>query len=172
MKVLLLFVLGLAVGISCLAKDQEVKGETLSFQIKDGVKFENKTKNKMEFYSFEWGQPGTMFMLYRNSAITSKDMLKPMTEIMSTAFKDQMKKQPGMEIKSFSNREVSLGIFSGTELEFVITNTQFGIEIKQYMFLLWDGNSCWSGQFSDSSAKDISTVYDILKNAKRITETK
>jgi len=169
MKAFLVFMLGTIVSISCFA--EEVKGNTISFQLSNNIKFENKTRRQLEFYCFKWGQPGTMFILNRNLAVTSKEMLKPMSEMMIISFKDQMGKQPGMSIKSSTQREVLLGIFSGTELEFVISNAQLGFEIKQYMFLLWDGTSSWNGQFSATSPKDISTVYDILKNAKRITKT-
>ena len=75
-----------------------------------------------------------------------------------------MKKQPGIELVSSNQKSVEVGCFEGVEIEFVLKAEQ-GIEMKQYMFLLRDGDQGWNGQLTSSSTNDLDVAMAILKSA-------
>lgn len=168
-KLLMLTVCAFVFCSSSFAK--EVKGKNLSFQIAEDTKFDSKDKH--EFYTFTWqGKTpiSTLFMMYPNPAPASKEMLKPMVDMMLVGFKTQIEKNKGMKLKSSKKREVTYGPFSGYEIEFVVNNEAAPIDVKQYMFILFDGEKCWNAQLTSASQDDIKKAYDILKNAKKISE--
>jgi hypothetical protein len=165
MKHVLLTLAVIGVTASCFAR--EVTGKSYTFDIPDNVKFEFKDSS-MEFYTFNLGEPPDigLFMLYASPMPMSEAMMKPMTDMMLVSFKEQMKKKPGMELVSSNQKPLDAGRFSGVEIEFIL-KADPGIEMKQYMFLLRDGDQGWNGQLTASSTNDLSVVKAILKSARK-----
>ena len=91
-----------------------------------------------------------------------------MVDMMAVTFEDQMSQQSNISDIQQTRHEVDLGPFTGTELEFVITHSA-GLTIRQYIFVLHDGNRAWNGQLSANSTQDISRARMIMKSAQSTT---
>jgi hypothetical protein len=158
---------------SCFAK--EVKGKNYTFQVENNVEFKSKFKSTpaLIFYSFVWGNlpARSLLMLSHNPAFTSKKVMELMSEKFTLeSFKKELQKNKGMLLKSSKKREVSYGLFSGYEFEFIIGSDKSPMDIRQYIFILFDGSKCWNGQLTCTTQDDIKKARNILKSAKKIKE--
>ena len=138
----------------------------MSFQVDNNVSLENNAEGFGDSLIFKFNEPGKFFMLTPGRG-TSKSMIKKITEGAIASTKGDVKRQKGLEIKTVSNHDVSLGIFSGTEVEFVIVESKSKRELRQYLYILWDGRLCWTGRFACGAASETTPVHNILKSAKK-----
>ncbi len=155
---LILSIVGLAV-----AKD--VVGKSYDFSVPEAVTFE--MNEQVEMYTFHLGTPPAfgLFILHVNPAPMPAAAIGPMVDIMALAFKDQMEKQPSLELVSIDQKLVEVGLFKGTEVAFTVKHSA-GM-MMQYIFVLFDGEKCWNGQLTGSGTNDLEQVYSILKSARR-----
>lgn len=170
MKQILTAVLIMFVSTALFAGETEVSGITYSFTIPENVIFES--HDEMDIYTFRWGNAPhfAFFMLNVNPAQVSERALKPRAEMMEITFEDQMKKQGIVSDIQKKLTDIELGPFEGIELEFIITQPA-GIAVRQYMFILHDGDQSWNGQLTASSENDIIRAHAIMEKAKNITKS-
>jgi hypothetical protein len=163
MKKVLVCVLGVLLAGSSVAK--EVKGKSFVFTISDDVRCTQ--SDQMEMYTFKWGTPPEfcMFMLMANPVPVPEEAIPSMIEMMTISFKAQMQKQPGMKVTATEQKPIEAGLFKGSEVTFTIEH-QAGT-MKQNMLVLFDGDKVWNGQLTGMGSNDVTTVYSILKSAKK-----
>ncbi len=155
---LILSIVGLAIA-------KGVVGKSYDFSVPEAVTFE--MNKQMEMYTFHLGVPPAfgLFILHVNPAPMPVAAIVPMVDIMTLAFKEQMEKQPGLELVSTDQKLVEVGLFKGTEVAFTVKHSA-GM-MTQYIFVLFDGEKCWNGQLTGSGTNDVNVVYSILKSARK-----
>lgn len=170
MKAIVISTLALLFAISALSGEAKLIGNSYDFTLPDDVTFES--KKNMEFYSFRWGTPPNiaLFMLNKYPVPITPKALKPMSDMMEITLEDQLKEKLKATDVQKKRTELDLGPFKGTQIEFTL-KTPNGLTLRQYMFILHDGEDTWSGQLTAHGKDDIAKAHMILKNAKkRISE--
>ncbi len=165
----ILFCLALATTSLLQTEAKQVESKSLSFELPENVTFE--TKEKHEFFSFTWGEGSNkqLLMLYPNPMESPKEMIQPMADMMAISFKDNMQKNADLEFIDSQSREVTLGMFEGIELSFVL-KAKTDQEFTQFSYILHDGKRIWNAQLS-GMGNHAELAQDILSKAKRVTET-
>lgn len=170
MKVLLSIILGLAISASCLAKTVEVKGASLSFEVKDNKVRASASGDSYNF-SFTNGKSFTLSPAPEIKPAMIETTAKKMADEVKTTFKSQKKKNSITKVKSFVHT-ASFGIFSGQEAQITSAIKDMASNTKYvkcaYILILFDGKSCWIGTFACGFESEIAAVHNILKTAKRI----
>lgn len=148
---------------SILCSAKEVQWSGMSFKTDDCVKVESGGDS----CSFIFPGYGKSFTLSYCGEI-SKKLMKQMSERMISGAKNDIKSQK-KKVKSITSHDsIYLGIFSGIEVEIVIADSKSRSESRQYLYILSDGKSGFSGTFTCSSLNDTYILKNILKSAKKI----
>jgi len=151
----------LFVCILCSAK--EVQWHGMSFQTNDGVE----VKSNDDSCDFIFPGYGKSFTLSACGEI-SKKMMKPISERMIAGAKNEIKSQKKKVKNITSHDSIYIGIFSGIEVEIIIDDSKSRSESRQYLYILSEGKSGFSGTFTCNSLNDTYILKNILKSAKKI----
>lgn len=147
----------------------EHNGKSLVFNLPEGAKFEDKAREKGEFYSITLQkEPGNfgLLMIHDSPVPGSKEMLKPMAEMMRVSIEQAMKENKELALKDTktTSKEIEKGIWTGYEIQFTGTPAA-GPKLLQLMYVLWDGKRMWNAQFTGQE-KDYDQVVKILEETK------
>lgn len=166
---ILLFMLGSVLAVSCFAKDVEVKGTSLVFEVND-KKITASAGGDTYTFRFKNG---------RSFILSPAPDIKPdmMEDIIKKSVKEmekniRQKKTPNLKIKSSSVLNANLGIFIGREASVATirsepsTNTEY--YQCTYIFLFWDGKMCWKGSYDCAIRGEAGIIHNILRTGKRI----
>jgi hypothetical protein len=136
------------------------------FSAPEGVTYE--IEEGLEFHTFSWGDGNniSVFMVYPHPAGLSQPIVPWMANQMSQKFEPRLEAINGIESFTKTSSEVCLGIFSGQQIDFLITMNDRNT-IHQCIYVLWDGERVWQGQLTGLTDNDITMVHRILATSAR-----
>lgn len=131
------------------------------FSVPDGVTHESKASP--EFHTFHWsdGNDTALFMISPHPAGLSESMVRGMAAETAKQLEPNLKAMDGVESVAKTSSDISVGRFSGRQIDFLVT-TKDGKKFHQCMYVLWDGERAWQGQLTGSEDSNIAMVHRIL----------
>lgn len=156
--------------MSCFAKDVIIKGTSLSFEVND-KKITGSAGGDNYTFSMKNGRSFTLSPIADVKPEMIGDVLKKTEKEMAKNIKQGKSISVNLKIKS-NIHSITYGIFSGKELSVMTIRPDpvANVEYVQctYVFLLWDGKTCWKGSYGCAVKGEAGVIYNILKSGKRI----
>lgn len=146
---------------------------SLTFTLPANATLEDKKHGDLQFYVIKLGddrQPG-LLMVSSSPAPITFEMLKPMAEMMRISVLGELKKQASLTVdeSQTTTRDFAAGIWKGYEIS--LRTSAGDHQMSQLIFVLWDGESAWNGQFT-GSPDQAATAVEILSSAKKVVAPK